>query len=70
LTGEAGVTDPACNLSPKHATILEMASAEAAGATPPFTYRRMRPGVATERGARRAVPERVTPESVTIESAE
>ncbi len=62
LTGDAGLTDPACDLSPLHGTIVELASAESATAAPPFTYRRMRPGVVTDRGARRAAPERVTTE--------
>ena len=70
LTGDAGLTDPACDLSPLHGTIVELASAESALPAPPFTYRRMRPGVATARGARRGATEPAAPERVTIDTAE
>jgi len=39
ITGEAGVTDPACSLSPQHDKILALAVAEAAADAPPFFYR-------------------------------
>ncbi|HUC18704.1 MAG TPA: pyrroloquinoline quinone biosynthesis protein PqqE [Acetobacteraceae bacterium] len=40
LTGDAGATDPACELSPHHARLFETASAESAAVPREFTYRR------------------------------
>ena len=39
LTGEAGVTDPACSLSPQHEKILALAVTESAATPPDFVYR-------------------------------
>lgn len=41
LTGDAAAVDPACGLSPRHATLRERATSEAAAPPPPFRYRRM-----------------------------
>lgn len=41
LTGDAGVTDPACALSPHHADMLSLARRETADAPPAFVYRRI-----------------------------
>jgi len=41
LTGDAGVTDPACALSPHHADMLSLARRETADASPAFVYRRI-----------------------------
>jgi pyrroloquinoline quinone biosynthesis protein E len=40
ILGDAGATDPACELSPQHYLMAE-AAAESAVAAPPFVYRRM-----------------------------
>ena len=40
LTGDPQATDPACELSPFHAAMLQVAEGESGGAPPPFTYRR------------------------------
>jgi pyrroloquinoline quinone biosynthesis protein E len=40
LTGDATATDPACELSPLHAALFEVARAESAAPPPPFLYRR------------------------------
>lgn len=40
MTGDARATDPACSLSPQHATLVETAAREAAAAPPEFVYRR------------------------------
>jgi PqqA peptide cyclase len=41
ITGDAGATDPACEFSPHHASLLAMAEAESAVPEPPaFAYRR------------------------------
>ncbi|HWA80309.1 MAG TPA: pyrroloquinoline quinone biosynthesis protein PqqE [Acetobacteraceae bacterium] len=40
LTGDAGATDPACELSPHHARLFETAMAESAVAPRAFIYRR------------------------------
>lgn len=40
LTGDATATDPACELSPFHASLFEVARAESAAPPPPFLYRR------------------------------
>lgn len=40
LTGDATATDPACELSPLHAALFEVARAESAAPPPPFVYRR------------------------------
>jgi pyrroloquinoline quinone biosynthesis protein E len=40
LTGDARATDPACELSPYHRAMFELAGAESAAPPPPFTYRR------------------------------
>lgn len=39
IAGEAGITDPACELSPHHAS-MALAAEEAAGPAPAFIYRR------------------------------
>ncbi|MGC9271682.1 pyrroloquinoline quinone biosynthesis protein PqqE [Acidiphilium sp.] len=39
LTGDAGATDPACGLSPNHAMMAALATAESAAAADGFTYR-------------------------------
>ena len=39
LTGEAGVTDPACSLSPQHDKIMALAVTESAATPPDFVYR-------------------------------
>ena len=42
LAGDAGATDPACALSPKHGDVLALAERESAALAPPaFVYRRM-----------------------------
>ena len=42
LVGDAGATDPACALSPKHGDVLALAERESAALAPPaFVYRRM-----------------------------
>ncbi len=41
LTGDAANTDPACELSPRHGAILELAATESMAAPPPFVYRRL-----------------------------
>ncbi len=41
LAGDAAATDPACELSPHHAALVEAAERESAGAAPDFAYRRM-----------------------------
>ncbi len=40
LAGDATATDPACELSPLHAAMFEVARAESAAEPPPFVYRR------------------------------
>jgi pyrroloquinoline quinone biosynthesis protein E len=40
ITGEAGNTDPACELSPYHDKILQLAKTESDDPPPPFVYRR------------------------------
>ena len=40
ITGDAAQTDPACELSPHHAVMAELAAAETAEAPPDFRYRR------------------------------
>ena len=40
ITGDAGATDPACELSPHHASLLAIAKAESAAEPPDFVYRR------------------------------
>ncbi|WP_207486039.1 pyrroloquinoline quinone biosynthesis protein PqqE [Arenibaculum pallidiluteum] len=50
LTGDAAATDPACRLSPAHAAIGGLATAEASAAPPEFRYRRF------ERGAEAPAP--------------
>jgi pyrroloquinoline quinone biosynthesis protein E len=42
LVGDATATDPACELSPLHAAMFNVAQAESAAAPPPFVYRRPR----------------------------
>ncbi|MGO4713471.1 pyrroloquinoline quinone biosynthesis protein PqqE [Bradyrhizobium sp. 2TAF24] len=39
LTGDAGATDPACALSPRHEEIFKLATTESAGGTDRFIYR-------------------------------
>jgi pyrroloquinoline quinone biosynthesis protein E len=39
ILGDAGATDPACELSPHHARMLALAEQESAGADVPYTYR-------------------------------
>ena len=41
LTGDAGATDPACALSPRHDEMFKTAQSEAAAPAPEFIYRRM-----------------------------
>jgi pyrroloquinoline quinone biosynthesis protein E len=41
LTGDPRNTDPACELSPRHAEIFALAEAESAACPPPFVYRRI-----------------------------
>ena len=41
LTGEAALTDPACELSPDHEDMLRFAASESEAETPPFAYRRI-----------------------------
>ncbi|HEX2116175.1 MAG TPA: pyrroloquinoline quinone biosynthesis protein PqqE [Alphaproteobacteria bacterium] len=41
LTGRADAVDPACGLSPDHATLTALATEESAGPAPPFVYRRI-----------------------------
>ncbi len=41
LTGDAANTDPACELSPRHKEIFDMAETEAKASPPEFTYRRI-----------------------------
>lgn len=40
ITGEAGNTDPTCELSPHHDKILQLAKTESDDLPPPFVYRR------------------------------
>ena len=42
LTGDPTATDPACELSPLHAALFEVARAESAASPPEFIYRRPR----------------------------
>ncbi len=42
ITGEAANTDPACELSPHHQVLLDLAGAESGTATPDFVYRNYR----------------------------
>jgi pyrroloquinoline quinone biosynthesis protein E len=46
LTGDPRNTDPACDLSARHASIFALAEAESGGEPPPFTYRRIGGGTA------------------------
>ncbi|MFQ5774393.1 MAG: pyrroloquinoline quinone biosynthesis protein PqqE [Kiloniellaceae bacterium] len=39
ITGEAAATDPACELSPHHASLLALAETDSQRAPPPFAYR-------------------------------
>ena len=39
LTGDAANTDPACELSPRHAEVVALAEAESGAVPPPFVYR-------------------------------
>jgi pyrroloquinoline quinone biosynthesis protein E len=41
ILGDAGVTDPACGLSPFHDDLVRVAETDAAAETPPFEYRRI-----------------------------
>ena len=41
VTGDAGNTDPACELSPNHHKMLQLAEVESDGPPPAFVYRRM-----------------------------
>ncbi len=41
LTGDAGATDPACALSPRHDEMFKTAQSEAVAPAPEFIYRRM-----------------------------
>ena len=41
LTGDAGATDPACELSPLHEQSFGLAMREATGEAPEFIYRRI-----------------------------
>jgi pyrroloquinoline quinone biosynthesis protein E len=41
ITGEAGNTDPACELSPYHDKLRQLAKTESDDPPPPFVYRRM-----------------------------
>lgn len=41
LTGDAGNTDPACELSPLHREMFDMAQADAASGEPDYVYRRL-----------------------------
>lgn len=41
LTGDAANTDPACELSPHHGAILDLAVTESTAAPPPYVYRRL-----------------------------
>jgi pyrroloquinoline quinone biosynthesis protein E len=40
LAGDAAATDPACQLSPHHAALVDLARTEAGAEPPPFVYRR------------------------------
>ena len=42
ITGEAGRTDPACELSPEHRMIAALAGEQSAANPGPYTYRRLR----------------------------
>jgi pyrroloquinoline quinone biosynthesis protein E len=55
LTGQAGNVDPACALSPEHAAMQALASAESAKAAHDFTYRTRKAGEA----AAQKIPERL-----------
>jgi pyrroloquinoline quinone biosynthesis protein E len=41
IAGDPAATDPACELSPRHAALVAAAERESAGAAPDFVYRRM-----------------------------
>ena len=41
LTGDAANTDPACDMSPRHAELAAIAGEASAAAPPPFRYRRL-----------------------------
>ncbi len=41
ITGNAADTDPACELSPRHQGLVELAQAESDRTPPPFVYRRL-----------------------------
>jgi pyrroloquinoline quinone biosynthesis protein E len=43
LAGDAAATDPACELSPRHAALAAAAERESAAPAPEFVYRRMMP---------------------------
>jgi pyrroloquinoline quinone biosynthesis protein E len=45
IAGDAAATDPACALSPLHATMLDLAAAAAAGEPPPYAYRGRQPKI-------------------------
>ncbi len=55
MTGDAAATDPACHLSPAHASFAAFAETESQTAAPDFTYRRMS-GAATPTQGRAAEP--------------
>ncbi len=44
ITGNAGDTDPACDLSPNHQRLLQLAEAESGRTPPSFVYRRLGAG--------------------------
>lgn len=49
LTGDAANTDPACELSPRHREIFNLAEGEATAAPPEFIYRRIGAQIASRR---------------------
>jgi pyrroloquinoline quinone biosynthesis protein E len=63
LTGDAAATDPACSLSPHHARMRSLATAEAgAGAAPDYVYRTIGGvGGGDDRSAPAPVPEGAAP---------
>ncbi len=56
VTGNAGDTDPACDLSPNHQRLLQLAQAESGQTPPPFVYRRLGAGADNPETAAEAFP--------------
>ena len=56
ITGNAGNTDPACDLSPEHQRLLQLAEAESGQTPSPFIYRRLGAGTDNQEQVANATP--------------